>query len=130
KVVAVAPAGTTQQGVVSYLVSVGIEALNRTLPAGMSASLTIETERKDNVLLVPNRAVRTAGKAKTVEVMSGGKSETRTVQTGASNDQMIEIVSGVKGGEQVVIPSTTTRSSTNIGGAGMGVPGIGGPPPR
>ncbi len=124
KVIAIAPAGTTTQGVVSYLASVGITNPDRPLPAGMSASISVETSRKDNVLLVPNRAIRTQGTNKMVEVISGNKTEMKQVQTGASNDQMTEIVSGLKQGEQVVIPSTTTRAPTfNVGGAGLGGPG-------
>ncbi len=119
KVMAVAPAGTTTQGVVSYLISVGIDPKGQTLPAGMSASLSIETDRKDNVLLVPNRAIRTVGKAKQVDVMAGGeKPVTKTVQTGASNDQSTEIVSGLEAGEEVVIPSTTIRSTMSGNGRG------------
>lgn len=121
KVSGVAPAGTTTQGVVSYLVSVAVNNPGRMLPTGMSASATIETERKDNVLLVPNRAVKTVGRNKTVEVVTGGKTQTRTVQTGSANDQMTEITSGLQEGELVVIPSTTIRSSMTTGG-GMGGP--------
>lgn len=123
KVIAVAPTGTAQQGVVSYQVSVAIEALGRTLPAGMSASLTIETERKDGVLLVPNRAVRTQGRVKVVDLMGeGGKPVTKTVQTGSSNDQVTEIVSGLNEGDLVIVPSTTIRS-VNGRAAGPGGPG-------
>ncbi len=113
KVIAVSPVGNTTQGVVSYQLAVGIDNPGRVLPAGMSASLSIVTEQKNNVLLVPNRAIKTQGRNKTVDVLVGGKTETKTVQTGSSNDQMTEIVSGLAEGEQVVIPSTTIRSITN-----------------
>lgn len=118
KVIAVAPAGTTTQGVVSYLLSVGIDPQGQTLPTGMSSTLSIETDRKDNVLLVPNRAVRTQGRAKVVEVIAGEKTEMKTVQTGASNDQSTEITSGLEAGEEVVIPSTTIRSTMSGNGRG------------
>lgn len=116
KVTGVAPAGTTTQGVVSYLVSIGVSAPPRQLPAGMSASVSIETERKDNVLLVPNRAVKTQGRSRVVDVLAGNKTETRTVQVGSANDQFTQIVSGLTEGETVVIPSTTIRSTMNQGG--------------
>lgn len=122
KVSAVAPAGTTQQGVVSYLLSVGLDSLNRTLPAGMSAGLSIETDRKEGALLVPNRAVRSQGRTRTIEVMAGDKTEVRTVQTGASNDQFTQIVSGLEEGELVVIPTTTIRSSFTPGRPGAPAP--------
>ncbi len=126
KVIAIAPAGTSQQGVVSYQVSVGIDSLSQPLPSGMSASVNIVTSRKDNVLLVPSRAIRSQGNTKTVQVVAGEKPEVRTVQTGSSNDQMTEIVSGLEAGDQVVIPTTSTTQSRTpnftTGGAGVGGP--------
>jgi HlyD family secretion protein len=113
KVTALSPVGTTTQGVVSYQLSVTIDNQGRTLPAGMSAAISIVTARKDNVLLVPNRAVRTQGRSKVVDVFDGDKTVTKTVETGASNDQLTEITSGLQEGEQVVIPSTTIRSTSN-----------------
>jgi multidrug efflux pump subunit AcrA (membrane-fusion protein) len=95
---------------------------------GMSATVTIETQRKDNVLLVPNRAVRTQGRERVVEVMVGESTEMRQVQVGSANEQFTEIVSGLQEGDTVVIPVTsTTAPRTNFGvpgtgGGGMGVP--------
>ena len=128
KVISVAPSGTTSQGVVSYLISVGINALDKPLPAGMSATLSIVTDRKDNVLLVPNRAIRTQGGNKVVDVMTPDKkTETRSVQTGTSNDQSTQIVSGLQEGNQVVIPATSTRApNVNVGAPGIGGGGGGG----
>ena len=119
KVITVAPAGTTTQGVVSYLVSVGFDKLDMTLPAGMSASLAIENDRKDNALMVPNRAIRTQGRNRVVDVLVGEKTETRTVQVGASNDTSTQITSGLQDGDTVVIPVTSTRAP-NIGAPGIG----------
>ncbi len=129
KVIAISPSGTATQGVVSYPVSVSVDTAGKTLLAGMSATISIVTDRKDNVLLVPARAIHTRGTTKTVQVKSGNKTETRTVHTGSFNGTMIEITSGLQAGEQVVIPTTTTKLSSTAGGPGIGVPGIGGPPP-
>ena len=126
KVISIAPAGTTQQGVVSFLVSVGITNPDRPLPAGMSASVTVVTDRKDNVLLVPSRAIRTQGNTKLVEVLSNGKTEMRQVQTGTSNEQMTEIVSGLQPGDQVVVQGTSTAQPRVSGIQGGGPIGGGG----
>jgi len=57
-----------------------------------------------------------------VDVLSAeGKVESRVIRRGLSNDQMTEISDGLVEGDQVVIPTTTTRSPTNIPG------GFGGP---
>jgi macrolide-specific efflux system membrane fusion protein len=56
-----------------------------------------------------------------------GKTETRQVQTGVSNDQFTEIVSGLQAGDKVVVPTTATASVARVPGLGGpgGVPGIG-----
>jgi len=124
KVIAVSPSGTSTQGVVSYPVSVSIDNPNRTLPAGLSATVNIVTQQKDNVLLIPLRALHTQGQNHTVEVLpaaQNAKPETRQVQIGAQNDQQAEIVSGLSAGDRVVIPSTsTTQPRVNLGAGGLG----------
>ena len=102
---------------------------------GMTASASIVYSRKDNVLVVPNRAVRLQGQNRVVDVLVDGKAETRVVTVGSSNDQVTEIVDGLKEGEQVLIPATSTAPAyvpglmggTNPGG-GQG--GFGGGLPR
>ena len=98
---------------------------------GMSVTVTIVTEQKQNVLMVPNKAVSSQGPDKVVKVLEGDTAETRVVKVGISNSQYTEIVEGLSEGEKVVISSTTTtRTSTSTqqsipgGGGSMG----GGPP--
>jgi HlyD family secretion protein len=133
RVSAIAPTATIQQGVVNYQVQVQIQAQpGQPLPLrpGMTVLVSIIYDQRQNVLAVPNRAVRTQGRTRYVEVLvDGGRTERRDVQTGLSNDQLTEIVSGLKEGERVVIPGTTTaqpRVPTGFGGFGGG--GFGGPP--
>jgi macrolide-specific efflux system membrane fusion protein len=79
------------------------------------------------VVVAPNRAVKTQGRNKTVEVLDAdGKSETRQVQTGLANDTLTEIVSGLQAGDKVVIPGTTTAAA-RVGGLG-GAAAFGGGP--
>lgn len=124
KVVGISPSANVQQGVVTYLVSLNLEVEGVYLPAGMTANATITVDQRDNVLLVPNRAVRTQGRNRVVEVLANGKPETRTVTIGMSNDQFTEVTSGLQENEQVIIPTTTTTSPARVPGMG----GFGGPP--
>ena len=91
----------------------------------MTANLNIITEERDNVLLVPNRAVRTVNKQKVAIVLFEGQQIQTPVETGLSNDTMTEITNGLKEGDTVVLNATTT--STSSGGMG-GMGGMGGPP--
>ncbi|MBI4321214.1 MAG: efflux RND transporter periplasmic adaptor subunit [Chloroflexi bacterium] len=118
KVIAISPNATVQQGVVTYLVSIQPDTQGAYLPAGMTANVNIVADQRDNILLVPNRAVRTQGRGRVVEVVADGKTEMRQVTIGLSNEQMTEIAQGLQEGEQVVIPTTTTAPAR--------VPGFGG----
>ncbi len=117
KVVAIAPNSTVQQGVVTYLVSIRLDTKGVYLPAGMTANVNIVVDQRDNVLLVPNRAVRVQGRNRVVDVLVDGKPETRPVTVGLSNDQMTEIANGLQEGDQVVIKTTTTVAP-RVGGFG------------
>ena len=130
-VTSVSPSGTLSQGVVTYPVSIGLDTRNQVLPGGLTASATITIDEKENVLLVPLRAVRRQGRDQVVEVVSDdGNSSTRTVKTGVQNDQLVEITDGLQEGDQILVQGTTTRAPA-AGGPGPGQQRvfIGGPPP-
>ena len=59
-VTAIAPAGTLTQGVVNYPVTVQVTNPPASVKSAMTANLNIIVQQQDNVLLVPNRAVKTA----------------------------------------------------------------------
>ena len=130
RVAVVAPTATVQQGVVNYSVQIQIDpARAQGIRPGMTATAQIETASRDNATLVPNRAVRTQGRNRTVDVLDAeGKTETRQVQTGMSNDQVTEITGGLQPGERVVIPSTSTAQVRVPGFGGGPGGGFGGPP--
>jgi RND family efflux transporter MFP subunit len=73
------------------------------LRSGMFADTTLLAEEKQNTLLVPLTAVTTVNDTPTVYVINAdGVAEQRAVTTGLSNQTQIEILSGVKIGENVV----------------------------
>ena len=127
----VAPTATVQSGVVSYAVQVQLAPGAAMVRPGMTATAVITTASREDVIVVPNRAIKTIQRNKTVDVQTAqGKTESRTVQVGLANDSQTEIVSGLTAGERVVLPTTAARSFTmgpGGGGGGGGPPG-GGPP--
>jgi len=125
KVTAISPAGTVTQGVVNYPVILVLTDADNAIKPGMTANLTIEVERRDNVLLIPTRAVRTQGNQKIVTVQLKGQSLQTPVTTGLSNDTSVEIISGLQEGDVVVVNQTTTRTTGGPGGGGLGIPFIG-----
>jgi HlyD family secretion protein len=122
----IAPAGVQSSGVVNYPVTVSLAKTAYGVRTGMTANLSIIVDQRENVLTVPNRAVRTVSKQKVVTLLTNGQQVQTPVQTGLSNDTITEIINGVKEGDVVVL-STTTAKSTSSGG--ISGPGMGGPPP-
>lgn len=78
---------------------------------GMTASASIVYLRRDNVLVVPNRALRAQGRDRVVDVLLDGVAQARVVTVGAADQQYTEIVAGLKEGEQVAIPATATTTA-------------------
>jgi RND family efflux transporter MFP subunit len=128
KVVQIWPAGVQSSGVVNYPVTVELANTPASVKPGMSTNLNIVVDERDNVMTVPNRAVKTQGKQKYVLVLFEGQQIRTPVETGLSNDTVTEISSGLKEGDTVIL-STTTTSTSNRGIGGIGGPGMGGPPP-
>ncbi len=117
RVVSIAPSASVQQGVATYLVSISLKNAAGVRP-GMTGNADIVYARHDNVLLVPNRAVRTEGNRRVVSVLDGNKIVPHPVTVGISDDQNTEILSGLKQGDQVVIPVTSSVLPPFAGGPG------------
>jgi hypothetical protein len=81
----------------------------------MSATAEIIGERRDDVLLIPNRAIRGSFEAPVVVVVADGQVEERQVALGLSDGINSEVLSGLKEGERVV-----TAPVTQPGAGGMG----------
>jgi RND family efflux transporter MFP subunit len=131
KVVEVAYVGTVTSGVVNYPVTIALDqpstsSASQQIRPGMTANVTIVVEQRDNILLVPNRAVKTTGRQKIVNVVVDGKPTPVNVTLGMSGDTESEVVSGLNEGDVVQVLQTTT---TTGGGGGFGGPGggFGGP---
>lgn len=75
------------------------------LRIAMTAQVTLLIEEAKNTLLVPLQAVRRTGENKQqVQVLAAdGKLETRNVTTGITNGLDIQILEGLKIGENVVL---------------------------
>ncbi|MBI3973812.1 MAG: efflux RND transporter periplasmic adaptor subunit [Chloroflexi bacterium] len=65
---------------------------------GMLARVQITLQIKDDVLIVPNGAVRTVGKRRFVEYMDGEIKRSRNVELGIVTDQETEVTSGLMEG--------------------------------
>lgn len=110
---------TTVQNVVTYNVVIIIDNKDLKLIPGMTANVSIITNKKENVLCVDNRALKfspqtTKDGAKKkyqeygVWILEKNKPKRVTVQIGASDENYTEITSDeLKEGDRVIISSTS-----------------------
>jgi HlyD family secretion protein len=146
KVATVSPAATTSQNVVTFPVQIEFDPGQTPVKVGMSATADIQLEQISNALLVPSRAIRTAGSNKTVTLLQGQGADRQTITvpvvTGqTTNGQTVITSSGgngvpaLKAGDvlEVQTAATTTTGTSNTqrrnGGFGGGFGGFGGAPP-
>ena len=91
-----------------YLTTVTIQGTNDWLKPGMSAKVEIFVSRLPEVVYVPVQAVSPAEGKQVCYLANGHKPEQRVVEVGEFNDEFIEIKSGLKEGEKVLLRAAET----------------------
>ncbi len=109
KVVFVSLVSTVRAGVISYAATIGLEDNVAVLRDGMSATAEVIIERRDDVLLIPNRAIRGTLENPKVVVLVGEQQEERDITLGLTDGINTEVLSGLEEGEKVVIPAAQER---------------------
>ncbi|MEQ1666972.1 MAG: efflux RND transporter periplasmic adaptor subunit [Sulfuriferula sp.] len=111
---------TTQQSVVTYDVVVAVDNPDFVLLPGMTAYVSIEIDRHNNVLLVPNAALRfkpadvddktsdkprrKARKGATVYVLQADKPVAVKLKAGMTDNKQTEVLGGeIKAGDKVIV---------------------------
>ncbi|WP_051261316.1 efflux RND transporter periplasmic adaptor subunit [Desulfovibrio inopinatus] len=97
----------------TFLVKVGLPALDGAYP-GMFGRLFIPLGKRDAVL-VPAKALRRIGQLDMVRVKEGDTWRDVAVRTGKTRDNMVEIVSGLNGGEELALFDTASPESASPG---------------
>ncbi len=129
KVIEISTIGNEEQGVVSYDVKISLnEEINKIKP-GMSVNAEIIIDKKENVLIIPNSAIKSDEESKYVNVVRNNnfktiKSDTpveipeyliekRYIKTGISNDEFTEVLEGLKEGELVILRALNRQTNQN-----------------
>jgi HlyD family secretion protein len=125
RVTSLDPVATIQQGVPVYGVDITIDIANAAVKAGMTGTATVIIASRQNVLTVPNLAVRTTAGRRYLQIFKDGETVDTDVVFGIANDTTTEVVSGVGEGELAVLPAarTTATARPGVGGAGGGLGG-------
>jgi RND family efflux transporter MFP subunit len=109
RVAYVSPA--VDQATRTFPVEVLVDNADRTLKPGFFAKGTVLTRIDDEVLAAPDDAVSTMAGVSTVYVVEDGKARQQQVTLGARQDQVVEIVEGLKGNE-VLATSNVNQLAT------------------
>jgi len=108
--------GTTTQGVVNYNVFITVTNPTTAIRPGMSANLTINTAKKDNVLTVANGAVVPYQNGKAVQVVGkNGKVVFMPVIIGLRGFSRSEVLRGVTPNEKVILGNTQLTNNQSSG---------------
>jgi HlyD family secretion protein len=115
QVASIAPQATNQVGIVSYQVRVDVDwrapsavdgaAASVPLLTGMTADADLITAEREDVLLVPNRAIVADRQAGTYYVyrLNGEEREKVEITIGLRDNAYTEVVSGLQEGDRLVI---------------------------
>ncbi len=133
-------APVTTQNVVTYVTVISVDNRELLLKPGMTANVTIETDKKDNVLMIPNAALRfrpktakgaarktNAAPASSAAADKDGKRVDKqhvyqldasrkpvavTIKTGISNDRFVEMAAGeLKEGDSVIVEQVQNKKT-------------------
>ncbi len=134
--------GTVSQGVVSYGVQIAFDTQDSRVKPGMSASASIIIDSKQDVLVIPNSAIKNQGDISYVEVVANSVGldttnatgvtlsvlpNTQQIEIGLANDTVTEILSGLKEGDLVVVQtinSSVAATAVSSQSSGLRIPGL------
>jgi HlyD family secretion protein len=111
RVVAIAPLATLETGVVSYQVTIEIDPIDLPLRSGMTVSADIVIDQRQDILLVPNRAIWIDADTGQpfVEKTVDGEYVGAIIEQGLANEEVSEVLSGLVEGDQLVVRSSSIR---------------------
>ncbi len=115
-VVGIDQRASAQGSATVFFVDIEVANDERRLRWGMSADAEIIVAELDEVVLVPQGALRRAGRDSAVTVArAGGDTEQRIVRLGATDGVMVEVVDGLSAGERIVVPQSAMPTAGRFG---------------
>jgi HlyD family secretion protein len=117
----VARVGVNSQGVVNFLVTIELMEMDEDVRSGMTAAVNIVVSNVEDVLLIPNRAVRFMSGERVVYLLKDGEQVSVPIEIGSSSESFSEVLEGdIEEGDKVIL---NPQIEFNFGGPGSGPPG-------
>ncbi len=107
KIVHVDDIGKPIEGVTSYKVMITFDSNQdlSELKSGMSATITIKTDQKDNVLTIPNSSIYSKDNKFYAKVIDSGKEVEKEIVIGIKGNLRTEVVSGLSETDKIITTS-------------------------
>lgn len=135
--------GTVSQGVVTYNIKIAFDTQDERVKPGMSVTAAIITNIKQDILTVPNGAIKTRGTESYVElpaateisnvssspltgIMLNEPIREQAVETGLVGTNMTEVLSGLTEGDTIITRTITTGGKTTAVSSGQSILSAGG----
>jgi len=120
-VLSIAPKGTPSSGIVEYNATIVLREGDARLRDGQTALADVIVESVDNVLRVPSAAVRREGERTLVDVRGAdGEPVPTPFEAGAVGDEYTQVLSGLREGQELLLPPAPAASGSSGGGPGGG----------
>ncbi len=122
KVTEVSSFGANQNGLVNFTVTIELTDADPQVRPGMTAAVNLTVQQLNNVLLVPNRAVRLQNGKRILYLLELGQPRVVEITIGATSDTNSQVLRGdVKAGDDVILnPPLQLPSGTSGGFGGFG----------
>ena len=122
----IANTGTSQQGIVTYPVTIRVDSSESgQLPEGLSATAQVIIREQIDSVLIPLQALYGSVQAPTVRVVSGNDIIEREVTLGISDDFWVVVEGGLNEGETISM-EVVGSSTAGFGGIGATFRAVGG----
>ncbi len=103
KVVKINPAETVIEGVATYKTTFQFIKEDERIKSGMTANIDVMTDKRENVIVIPQRAVTTKDGERTVNVLAdSGPMEVKVKIGLRGSDGNVEIIEGIKEGDKII----------------------------
>jgi len=139
KVTKIAPRAETDSGVTTVPVEVTITQKNTDLKPVMNATCEFIIATKKDILIAPIDYINIMGDKASAIVMKDGKPQNVEVKIGMQGEEQLEILSGLKEGDEIISPRSIEMQNSKNKKSGKDVPsssssskkssGMGGMPP-
>ncbi|MET0133230.1 MAG: efflux RND transporter periplasmic adaptor subunit [Kibdelosporangium sp.] len=115
--------------VVTYGVTLTLNQPPAQLRPGQTASVAITVAQAADAVAIPSAAMQTVGSTHTVTLLVNGQETRQTIEIGVRSESLVQVVSGLNAGDQVVLATATAPAAGGTGqrnGGGLGGGGFGG----